>query len=350
MPGSAGAATPATPTVADLGEHGLIARLRARVPPPPAWLAVGIGDDAAVVEPPRNQLEVLTTDVLVEGVHFDRRFSTAADIGHKALAVNLSDLAAMGAEPRSALLSLALPAALAVAEFDALLDGFLALAARHRLALVGGNLAQSPGPLVVDVTAVGAVRRRRALTRAGGRPEDELFLSGRIGGAAAGLARLQALGAALAAGDPEAEETVRRYRRPDPRVRLGLVVARNRAASACVDLSDGLADAVRQLAAASGTGAELDAGEIPVEPGARAWSERQGRDALADAVAGGEDYELLFAVPRRRRRAFLAAARLVKDTTVTRIGRLTPPGAVVLARDGRTAPLPAGFAHFGLGG
>ncbi len=350
MPGSPGTATHATPTVADLGEHALIARLRARVPPPPAWVAVGIGDDAAVVEPPRNQLEVFTTDVLVEHVHFDRRFSTAADIGHKALAVNLSDLAAMGAEPRSALLSLALPAALAVAEFDALLDGFLALADRHRLALIGGNLAQSPGPLVVDVTAVGAVRRRRTLTRGGGRPGDELYLSGRVGGAAAGLARLQALGAALAGDDAEAGESVRRYRRPEPRVRLGLVVARNRAASACVDSSDGLADAVRQLAGASGTGAEVDGGEIPVDPGARAWSARQGRDPITDALGGGEDYELVFAVPRRRRRAFLAAAKLVKDTSVTRIGRLTPPGAVVLTRDGRTEELPVGFTHFGFGG
>ena len=244
MPGSPGTAPPAAATVADLGEHALLARLRARVPPPPAWVSVGIGDDAAVVEPPRNQLEVLTTDVLVEGVHFDRRFSTAADVGHKALAVNLSDLAAMGAEPRAALLSLALPASLAVADFDALLDGFLALAARYRLALVGGNLSQSPGPLVVDVTAVGAARRRRVLTRAGGRPGDELFLSGRVGGAAAGLARLQALAGVLPGDDDDARAAVERYRRPEPRVRLGLLVGRNRAASACVDLSDGLADAV----------------------------------------------------------------------------------------------------------
>src|SRR5437899_7003205 len=178
-------------SVSSLSERDLIARIQSRLPPPPAWMPVGIGDDAAVVEPERNRLEVLSVDALVEGVHFDRAFTPPDAIGHRALAVNLSDLAAMGAEPRLALLSLALPQALAVADFDAMVAGLAALAARHRLHLAGGNLTRSPGPLVVDVTVMGTVKPRRALLRAGARPGDELYVSGTIGAAAAGLQMLK---------------------------------------------------------------------------------------------------------------------------------------------------------------
>ena len=145
-----------------------------------------------MVEPERNLLEVLTTDCQVEGVHFDQTFVGAADIGHKALAVNLSDLAAMGAAPRVALLSLVLPPALPVASVDALVDGMTALAARARISIVGGNIARSPGPLIVDVTATGSVHRRRVLTRAGARAGDDLYVTGTLGGAAAGLRMLSA--------------------------------------------------------------------------------------------------------------------------------------------------------------
>src|SRR5262245_18078433 len=127
-------------SVADLGEHALIERIRASNPPPPPFVVVGVGDDAAVVQAERNTLDVLTTDALVEGVHFDRAFVSPADIGHKALAVNLSDLAAMGAAPRVALLSLVLPGSLPVADVDELLAGMLALAARSRISIVGGNI------------------------------------------------------------------------------------------------------------------------------------------------------------------------------------------------------------------
>src|SRR6266850_2185758 len=179
-------------TVADFTEAGLIARIQECLPPAPAWMVVGIGDDAAVVEPERNRLEVLSVDALVEGVHFDRAFTPPAAVGHRALAVNLSDLAAMGAAPRLALLSLALPAALPIADFDQMIAGLTALAARHRVHVAGGNLTRSPGPLMIDVTVVGTVKRRQALTRGGARPGDVVFVTGSIGGAAAGLQVLKA--------------------------------------------------------------------------------------------------------------------------------------------------------------
>jgi len=317
------------PTVADVGERALIERIRLRIPPAPAFVVVGIGDDAAVVEPESNLLEVLTTDCQVEGVHFDQTFVGAADIGHKALAVNLSDLAAMGAAPRVALLSLVLPPAMPVANVDALVDGMTALAARTRISIIGGNIARSPGPLIVDVTATGSVHRRRVLVRGGARAGDDLYVTGTLGGAAAGLRLLR----------QDASSTgpaVDRYRRPEPRTRFGLMLGRNGAARACVDLSDGLADGIRQIGEASGLGAIVEADDLPVEEGS----------TLHDALGGGEDYELLFAVSPRMRSRLKNARRLASDLTVTRIGRLTTDRAMLLSRGGSTKALPAGFEHF----
>jgi len=174
-------------TVSDLTEQELVSRITSRLTPAPSWILVGIGDDAAVVEPVRNQVEVLTVDAIVEGVHFDRRFTPPVAIGHRALAVNLSDLAAMGATPRLALLSMALPSDLPCDEFDAIADGFTTLAARHQVQIVGGNLTRSPGPLVLDVTAVGWAKRRCVLTRRGANPGDSVYVTGTVGGARAAL-------------------------------------------------------------------------------------------------------------------------------------------------------------------
>ena len=151
--------------VVSVGERRLIDHIRRRLPAPPASLVVGIGDDAAVAIVDRGAMQVLTTDAVVEGVHFDRRFSTTADIGYKAVAVNVSDVAAMGGAPRLALLSLILPPTLLLTDVDGLLDGVLEAAAGTGVTLAGGNITRSPGPLVVDVTVVGSVRARRILTR-----------------------------------------------------------------------------------------------------------------------------------------------------------------------------------------
>ncbi len=327
-------------TVADLTEAELIARVRSRLPPPPAWLIVGIGDDAAVVEPERNRLEVLSVDALVEGVHFDRAFTPPTAIGHRALAANLSDLAAMGADARLALLSLGLPEAFPVADFDALIDGLATLAARHRLHVAGGNLTRSPGPLIVDVTVVGTVKRRRALVRGGARPGDELHVSGTIGAAAAGLQMLKE-GKDKAAVEP----CIRRYLYPEPRLRLGSILGRTRAATACMDLSDGLADAVRQIADASGVGAIIDAADLPLGAETRQWFESHGGDAVRDAIVGGDDYELLVASRPASRRRFTAAVQQ-GGVPMTRIGVCTAGGGVFLKRHGAVEPMPRGYTHF----
>jgi thiamine-monophosphate kinase len=329
-------------TVGEIGERALIDRIRLRVPPPPSSVLVGIGDDAAVVRPERNEVAVLTTDGLVEGVHFEWALMEPADVGHKVLAVNLSDLAAMGATPRLALLSLALPPALPVTRLDGVLDGLLALAAAHRVALVGGNITRSPGPLMVDVTAIGSARPRRVLLRSTARAGDDLYVSGTVGAAAAGLGLLRGAPAGVAAID----ECVVKYRRPEPRVRLGTLLGRNRAARAAVDLSDGLADGVRQIALSSKLGAIVDAAAVPIADCARRFFTARGLDPITAGVGGGEDYELLVAAPARARRALLALGRAA-GIALTRIGALTASPAVVLRRDTGDEALPAGFEHFG---
>ena len=334
-------------TVGDLGEHAIIERIRTRVPPAAPPVLIGIGDDAAVLEPERGALTVVTTDSLVEGTHFDRAFCSAADIGHKALAVNLSDLAAMGAMPQHVLLSLVLPPATLVQDVDQLLDTLLALAARHRTTLVGGNITASAsagtGLLVVDVTAIGSAKRRRVLTRAGARPGDIIYLSGTIGAAAVGLASLRR-GDDLPALD--LDTCRQRYRRPEPRVRLGVALGRNRAARACIDLSDGLGDAVHQLAAASDIGARIDADALPIHPAARAWCTASGADAIASAISGGDDYELVFTAPPSFGGRLTHVKRQLGDLAITAVGVVTKDKAVVLRQGGADAPLPSGFEHF----
>ena len=328
-------------TVSELSERELVSRIQRQLPPAPSWLAVGIGDDAAVIEPERNRLEVVTVDAVIDGVHFDRRFTPPDAIGHRALAVNLSDLAAMGAAPRFAVLSFSLPVDLPVADFDAVVSGIAALAASEHVTVVGGNLTRTPGPLAIDITAVGTVKRRSVMTRAGARPGDFVYVTGSIGAAAAGLQMLRD------ANKMRAESCIERYLRPTARLRAGLLLGRNRAASACVDLSDGLADGVARIAEASRVGITIDAAELPIDGDTRRAFEADGLNPVEAAIAGGDDYELLFTV-RPRMRGRLRAAIDRCGVTMTRIGVCTGDGAMVMraTADAAPTPLPSGFTHF----
>ena len=329
-------------TVSDIGEHALISRITARLATP-SWVLVGPGDDAAVIRPERGALDVLTTDAQVEGVHFDRRFVPPHAIGHRALAVNLSDLAAMGAEPRAALLSFVLPDQLEVAVVDGIVDGLIGLAARHRVAIVGGNITRSTGPLMIVVTAIGSVRPRRVLTRGGARPGDEVYVTGAIGGAVVGLRSLQEQAGAA---DPRVGPNEEKYLRPEPRVRAGLLLGRNRAATSCIDLSDGLADGLQQIAAASGVGMTVDEAEIPLADGVAEFHRTRGDDPVCAAMAGGDDYELLFTIRASWRGRLKAVRRQAGDLPITRIGVVTRDRQLVLRTASGERDLPAGFQHF----
>lgn len=324
-------------TVGERGEHALLDWLRSALPRGGDGVVIGIGDDAAVLRAPRNEWLVQTTDALVDGVHVLSGAVAPSDIGRRAVAVNLSDLAAMGARPAWLLLSLVLPDAYPVSAFEALVTGASEMARAHGAHIVGGNLTRTAGPLVVDVTATGHVRPRRLLRRDTAHAGDELWVTGTLGASAAGLDMLRR--------GVTGDACVARYAVPTPRLRDAWAMARTKAARAAIDLSDGLADAVRQLAAASGTGAAIDADVLPLDDGARRWWARHGVDAVDATLGASDDYELLFAVPAKAG-GRLRAARAEMPSPLTRIGVLTADRDVVVRRGGTAAPLPSGFEHF----
>ena len=292
----------------------------------------GVGDDAAVVAPAAGTELVLALDTIVAGIHFPADMAPRA-VGHRALAVNLSDIAAMGAEPAWALLGLTLPAAdeAWVAEFAHGLDG---LACRHGVALVGGDTTR--GPLAASLTLAGTVPAGRALLRSGARAGDDVWISGTPGDAGAGLAVLQG---ALRAPGGAREELLRRFLLPEPRVTLGLAL--QGLASACIDVSDGLAGDLGKLCAASGVGAAIDAQALPLSPALLAAAGAEG--AIRFALTAGDDYELLFTAPAGARAAIGA---LAAGVDCRRIGEVTAGGGVAVL--GAALPRDAGhgFDHF----
>jgi thiamine-monophosphate kinase len=317
-------------------EFELIARYFAHLGADRMDVRLGVGDDGAVVVPPASRELVVVTDTLVEGVHFPVGCA-AASIGHRAFAVNLSDIAAMGAEPAWALLALTIPgydedwlAQFARAAGD--------LCRRHGLALVGGDTTR--GPLSITVTLVGIVPIGMALERRGGQAGDAVFVTGSPGDAAAGLALEQGR---LHVADAVSAQILRdRFLFPTPRCDIG--VALRGLASACIDVSDGLGGDLEKLCAASGCGAELDAAALPVsEPLLGAVGREVAREY---ALTGGDDYELLFTVPLARLGAMTTAiARGLGP--VTRIGSLVAGHDVrVIVRGGVMQFSGSGFDHF----
>lgn len=315
-----------------LGEFDLIERFFRGAGAARDDVRLGVGDDAALVECPAGRQLVAAIDTLVEGVHFPAG-SPARSIGHRVLAVNLSDMAAMGAEPAWALLALTLRRADErwLADFSA---GLSALAREFRVALVGGDT--TAGPLCATLQILGTVERGTALTRAGGLPGDVLCVSGTPGDAAAGLAIEQSR---LTVSDADAARELReRFHYPTPRVALGRRL-RGRV-SACIDVSDGLLGDAGKLARASGCGVELDYDQLPLSSAlARAVGDERAREL---ALTGGDDYELLFSVPAARIDALLRDTA-ADEPRITRVGVLrAEPGAVVV-REGSVID----FSHYG---
>ena len=320
-------------------EFSLIERIAAITRMPRADVPLGIGDDAALGMVPPGYALAIAIDTLVEGVHFPTG-TAPADLGWKALAVNLSDLAAMGAEPAWALLALTLPTA--DADFvEGFAQGFAALAAPHRLALVGGDTTR--GPLTLSVAVHGFVPTGQALRRDGARIGDLVYVTGTLGDAAAGLemARRRPLRAWRA--DEAPAILLARLNRPTPRVAAGLAL--RGIASACVDVSDGLVADLGHLCTRSGVGAEIEVARLPLSPALR--EEYTAADALAAALGGGDDYELCCSVPPEHVAALETRAAAL-DCALTRIGRITEGGGVTLrAADGSVLhPTRGGWEHF----
>ncbi|MCS7078889.1 MAG: thiamine-phosphate kinase [Chloracidobacterium sp.] len=304
-------------------------------------ILLGIGDDAAILTPPPNRQLVVMSDALVEDVHFRRRYVPAEAVGHKALAANLSDCAAMGATPRCCLLSLAIPSD-AHAFAEGVVNGLLALADRTQVALVGGDTIASPHGLFIAVTLIGDVAPACAVTRAGARPDDYLFVSGTLGAAAAAF---RALEQGLTPPDAAARA---RFLFPEARLKLGRYLAERQLATAMIDLSDGLSVDLIRLCEASRVGAVLEAEALPVAPAAVAVAgDADGARQLA--LDGGEDYELLFTVAPRQVPAVLdlRKALAAEGLLLTCIGRITEGPTVALRLADELRPLRAGgYDHF----
>jgi thiamine-monophosphate kinase len=331
--------------LSEVKELGLIERIRQRGLWRPEGVVRGIGDDAAVFRLGAGRVAVVTTDLLVEGVHFRLARAEPRRLGGKALAVNLSDLAAMGARPREAFLAVAAPGSLAVATIDAFLDGFEEMARRHQVNLLGGDTSASPGGLFVAVTVVGDAEEGRLVYRSGARPGDVIYVTGTLGDSRLGLLLLER-GLSLAGDDRQA--LVRAHELPEPQVAEGEWLAGSGAVSAMLDLSDGLAtDLERVLEASGGLGATLSAEDLPLSAAFAQVCRELGEDPLEMALAGGEDYRLLFTAPAAGAAALEAGYRERFGEAVRPIGLITADPGLRLARGGRVETVARrGFEHW----
>jgi thiamine-monophosphate kinase len=322
-----------------MGELDLIERIRAGSGGPDRRIALGIGDDCAILRPPRGHEVLVTTDFTLEGRHFHRDWHPPESVGHRALARGLSDLAAMGGRPLAAFLSLALPAEMLATRagrvwVERFFAGLRGLANRVGVSLAGGDTSESPcGLVLADIVLVGSAPAGRALRRSGGKVGDVLYATGELGGAAAELEALRRGQKMRRSSEPHPQLF------PEPRLSVGQALLRRRLASAAIDLSDGLSSDLTHLCHESGVGAEVDACALPLHPLAIA----QGARALELALNGGEDYELLFVAP-----AAVQMPRSIAGVRVTRIGKLVRGKEISLidSDGGRRRLKPGGWEHF----
>ena len=300
-------------------------------------LTRGIGDDAAVVEQIAGRESVITTDLLVEGIDFHRNTGTPFLLGHKALAVSLSDIAAMGARPKWALLSVGVPNEVWESNFlERFYEGFLSLADRYDTKLIGGDTSRTLEKVVIDSIVIGECARGKSIPRSGAKPGDQIFISGSLGGAAAGL-RLLEYGARIGMNTTPQEETspavdllLRRHLQPEPRVGWGMILGQESLATAMVDISDSLSSDLIHLCKESRVGALIESAHLPLNPSVTALSGRRALDPLMLALHGGEDFELLFTVAPEK---IAKLPRKVDGVTISHIGEVVPATEGVKIRE-----------------
>jgi thiamine-monophosphate kinase len=299
---------------------------------PSSGVRLGIGDDAALFKGTSGSEQILTCDWFLEGSHFLRDKHPPDAVGWKCLARAVSDVAAMGGVPRCFLLSLALPGSHTGLWLDQFLRGLRRAASRFGCVLAGGDTTRSKD-ILINVTVIGEVRSGKGVLRSGARPEDVLFTSGRLGQAELGLRLLRGSKRLVDGRNP----LLRKHLYPEPRLALGQWLAEKRLASAMMDLSDGLSTDLPRLCAASGVGARLEGTKIPADRVPMS-ARRGGDDPLNLALHGGDDYELLFTVPRRKLKHL---PRSQNGTLITAIGEITKERSLLLIdQAGREAPLP----------
>lgn len=326
----------------DIGEFGFIDRVKPQTLIRPQDVVKGIGDDCSVCRSTSGLVTLLTTDMLVEDVHFQRAGIPAYKLGRKSMAVNISDVAAMGGTPKNALVSIAIPDSIDVETLDAIYEGMKSMAAEFDVNLIGGDTTASPLHLVINVALVGEAPEGDILYRSGAEPEDIIFLTGPVGSSAAGLDIL------LAKRSFEGQDVLLdAHLDPRPHVEEGRIIASTRAAHSMIDVSDGLAGDLGHICTESGVGAIIEQDRIPTTELFRSYCERFELDSTHLTLSVGEDYVLLGTAPEK------AAARLAQalgagGCEFHRIGRIVPEAGVrLLAPDGSTREIKtAGWDHF----
>ena len=332
-------------------EFDLIRALKRRYRASGAGIVRGIGDDAAVIALGRNRHCLFTTDLLAEGIHFERHAAAFTDIGYRAAIANLSDIAAMGGTPEYVLVSLALPRNATGRQVRQFYDGMMAACRPYRVQLIGGDTSASKGGWFVNIVLIGSSHSRRILFRSGARAGDDLYFTGTIGDSRAGLQVLQQTrhgGPSRSLTAADRRFLVERHLRPSARIHEGRWLAEAAWATAAIDLSDGLSGDLRHLCEQSGVGALVELAALPISPACRRHALSRKQDPATFGLAGGEDYELLFTVPARHRVSFERASA-TRHLRVTRVGRITPAkhGLYVVRPDGRLRPLPwSSYEHF----
>ncbi len=329
--------------MAKVSEFDFIAQIQKQFSSSPDFVSLGIGDDAAAFLPSRGYLNLLTTDTLIEDIHFSRAHSTFEQIGIKAVAVNLSDIAAMGGRPRSFLISLGVPNHIKFSDLKQLYRGIKKASDTANLALIGGNTTRTNGPFFISITLHGEVSKKQMITRCTAQVGDSIYVTGTLGDAAAGLDCLKE-GRAIKG----YRHLLQQQRCPQARTTEGMLIAQTGIASAMIDISDSLSADLRHIMMQSGVGAELTCAKIPLSPSLKRYAKQHKMDALDFALYGGEDYELLFCVPPGKEKKL---AQLIKNDLMqaTHIGTICSKreGMFTRGRDKKKQPLTAkGYDHF----
>ncbi len=335
--------------LSNIGEFGLIRAIQKLSFQRSPGTMIGIGDDAAVLKIGPATLLLATTDMLIEGVHFERSFTNFNSLGWKSAAVNLSDIAAMGGVPRFCLTSLAIPARIPVEAVKDFYRGLNALLRVHKTILVGGDTCSSKSGLVIGVTILGEANTRTVISRTGAKQGDRIFVTGTLGDAGAGLELLKAgvrAGkdkSAIRLSQSAMRTLIQRHLRPVPRVEWGRKIALSRCASSMIDVSDGLSSDISHICEASGAGAVIISDTIPLSTSLLKTAGRLRKPPLHYALSGGEDYELLFTVPHAKMKRLASL-----NIPATEIGMITGERKlfIVDAKGGKKPLKPTGYNHF----
>ncbi len=327
----------------EIGEFGFIEQIQKQFKSSHAKIPLGIGDDAAALLPSPQTYSLLTTDTLIEGTHFNRAYSSFEQVGLKAVASNVSDIAAMGGCPRAILVSLGVPGQMVLDDLNNLYRGIAKGCKKTRIDLIGGNTTRTNGPFFISITLFGEVPKKEMLTRAGAQVGDKLYVTGTLGDAAAGLEGLN-----NEVDRRSFARLVRRHQIPEARCDAGRLLGQSKIPSAMIDLSDGLTADLNHVLKQSHVGAALILEQIPLSPALKRYAKQVQKEALDFALYGGEDYELLFTVPQKKEKKLieLLAKNLIQATC---IGQILPEkeGLVLKNLDGVVRKIvPKGYDHF----